>query len=84
MTDNYDPPPRKRGGWRPGAGRPAKDPASRRSPKDKGGNGKPITVYLLPDEHDLIMKAARYMGYTTRSPYVRHALMHYSREVIGD
>lgn len=61
------------GGWRPGAGRPAKD-----APKVK-----PVSVMLNPTEKALVEEAMAHMGYRDRSPFIRHAVLHFSREVLG-
>lgn len=64
----------KHGGWRPGAGRPAGE-----RPKVK-----PVSVMLTAEEKLVVEEAMRYMGYRDRSPFIRHAVLHYSREVLGD
>jgi hypothetical protein len=39
---------------------------------------------LTAEEKLVVEEAMRYMGYRDRSPFIRHAVLHYSREVLGD
>ena len=62
------------GGWRPGAGRP----------KGERPQTKPVSVMLNHEERLVVDEAMKHMGYRDRSPFIRHAVLHFSREVLGD
>lgn len=57
----------KRGGWRPGAGRPKLPEADRASVS--------IQVSVTPKEAEAIKEGTRYMGYRARSPFLRHVIL---------
>jgi len=40
---------------------------------------------MLTHEEKLVVdEAMKHMGYRDRSPFIRHAVLHFSREVLGD
>ena len=67
---------KKQGGWRPGAGRP-------KSQRTLQPQGKSCIVRFYPEEMALIEEAMEFMGYTTRTPFLRHCILHAAKQMLN-
>ena len=64
------------GGWRPGAGRP-------KAKRTLARNGTAKLVRFYPEEMAIIEEACEFMGYTQLTPFLRHCILHASKQMLN-